>query len=883
MTTTTQLYRSARAEDNGFAPRPGFRAFDLLDAESTVGERFREVALRRGATTAIVDGDHRINYAELLRRAEAVARDLRTRCGTAGGVVAICQPSSLATIETLLGALLGGFAYFCLDPSLPVPQRAKLLQAAAPVTLEGPGLSLGELSHYPTPLETRGPAGVAALYATSGSTGEPKLVALSNRAILFDIGRQTNDLYLGEDDRFDSLFSYAFSASLATTFGALLNGAELHCFDPQRNITALPGWLAERRITVSTMTVSMLRHVCLLGPQASIPSEMRLLSVGGEALHPTDVEAFRSVFPPLCILQNAMAATETRTYAQYFVPPSGPVASPVSIGWPVAGKEVLLLDDTGAPVPNGCEGEIAVRSRYLANGYANDIERTAIKFRPQGEGLILYNTGDRGRFESDGSLVFLGRTDSQAKIRGHRVELDHIAQVLQLHPDVRASVVVTCADSGGGDQLVAYVVTHPGCRVTQKPLRDFLRAQVPGYAVPSAFVFLAELPVNANFKVDRQNLPAPSLATIEEGTPSSGATIEVLRNIWKRVLQCSDIADDDSFADLGGDSLNAVRVLVAVHEHFGCDYLPPDALHRFPTLGLFADFVDHAARCDANDALIDFKCGGAGCPVFFLAGLTGSAFGFRHLAAHLDSLHTAYGLNTRSWSAAPSGLSVESIAAHHVAEIERVVPSGGKALLVGYSFGGTIAFEVASQLRKRGLVDPLPVIIEMPALNTPGIQPRTIQRQMLDVLCNLPAWIAHEAAHFRLRAFLLRSYGNLRRMLRVIGGRPAATELDSRIYFGEANLPKAYQTSLNAMYRAMVRYVPARYEGKVVFLRAKVPTLFRSTCESMGWETVAAGGVEVHSIPGRHDDCMSELHGRDLAAVLVRCAGGFASGEPGLS
>ena len=189
------------------------------------------------------------------------------------------------------------------------------------------------------------------------------MVALSHRAILFDIGRQTNnDLYLGSDDRFDSLFSFAFSASLATNFGALLNGAELHYYDPQQNFSALPGWLADHRITISTMTVSMLRHICLLKPRANTFSEMRLLSVGGEALHPADVDAFRSAFPPSCVLQNAMAATETRTYAQYFVPRSGPVESPVPIGWPVAGKEVLLLDEDGAPVPRGAEGEIAVRA-----------------------------------------------------------------------------------------------------------------------------------------------------------------------------------------------------------------------------------------------------------------------------------------------------------------------------------------------------------------------------------------------------------------------------------------------------------------------------------------------------------------------------------------
>jgi acyl carrier protein len=882
-TATTPLYRSARAADNGFAPRIGFHPFDLLDAESTLGERFSEIARHRGTATAVVDGDNRVSYSDLLHRAEAIAQDLRSRCGTAGGVVAICQPTSLATIETLLGALLGEFAYFCLDPSLPAPQRAKLLQAAAPITLEGPGLSLGELSGPSTPLQTRGPAGIAALYATSGSTGEPKMVALSHRAILFDIGRQTNDLYLGPDDRFDSLFSYAFSASLATTFGPLLNGAEVNCYDPQHNMTALPGWLADRRITVSTMTVSMLRHLCLLGSRAPLLSAMRLLSVGGEAIHSADVEAFRSVFPASCVLQNAMASTETRTYAQYFVPPAGPVGSPVPIGWPVAEKEVLLLDKNGAQVPPGSEGEIAVRSRYLANGYANDAQRTAIKFQQQEDGLVLYRTGDRGRFRPDGCLVFLGRTDSQAKIRGHRIELDHIAQVLELHPEVRNSVVVTRADSSGNDQLVAYVVARPGSHLTQKPLRDFLRTQLPAYAVPSFFVFLPELPLNANFKVDRRSLPTPSLAPIDGDQSASGETIEVLRNIWKKILQCSDIADEDCFDDLGGDSLNAVRVLVAVHERFDCD-LPPDTLNRFPTLKLFADYIEGAVQNDENhDVVIVFKSGGAGCPIFFAPGLNGSTFGYRHVAGHLDSMHGAYGLNIQSWFTVSSSASVESMAANYVAEIERVVPPGGKVVVVGHSFGGTIAFEIASQLRKRGIVNPLPIIVDMPAVNAPGRPPHTLRRQLLDALRNLPAWTVKEVVHFQPRAFLLRGYGTLRRMFRAMIGQARTEELDPMIYFGETNLPGAYQTFLTAMYQAMHHYVPKQYEGKVVLLRAEVPTLFRSRHVTMGWETVAAGGVEVHSIPGRHDDCVSELHGRDLAAVLVHCAGVFASGEPGLS
>ena len=257
---------------------------------------------------------------------------------------------------------------------------------------------------------------------------------------------------------------------------------------------------------------------------------MRLLSVGGEAVHPADVEAFRSVFPPSCVLQNAMATTETRTYSQCS-PSSGPIST-VPIGWPVAGKEVVLLDENGEPASDGCEeGEIAVRGPYLALGYANDSLQTAVRFRQQEDGSVLYRTGDRGQFASDDRIVFLGRTDAQAKIRGHRVELDHIAHVLELHPEVRTSVATAQRDSAGNDQLVAYVVAHADCDLTQNLLRDFFRERLPAYAVPSVFIFLAELPLNANFKVSRGGFRRRQ--RFHDNAARSEETIEVVRGIWK--------------------------------------------------------------------------------------------------------------------------------------------------------------------------------------------------------------------------------------------------------------------------------------------------------------------------------------------------------------
>jgi thioesterase domain-containing protein len=221
---------------------------------------------------------------------------------------------------------------------------------------------------------------------------------------------------------------------------------------------------------------------------------------------------------------------------------------------------------------------------------------------------------------------------------------------------------------------------------------------------------------------------------------------------------------------------------------------------------------------------------------------------------------------------------VESIAKDYVAEIEKLVAPGEKVVVAGYSFGGTVAFEVASQLRGRGIVDPLPIIIDMTALNASGTKKPTSSGQTLDVLRNLPAWIAQEAAHFHPSEFLLRCFGNVRRMVRAFGGKPVDGRLDPLIYFGRNDMPETLQNVLNAMYHAMCTYVPAYYDGKVVLLRAMVPSLFRSRNVTMGWESVAAG-VEVHLIAGRHDDCTSEAHSSDLGAVLDHCAAAFEAGE----
>jgi len=336
-------------------------------------------------------------------------------------------------------------------------------------------------------------------------------------------------------------------------------------------------------------------------------------------------------------------------------------------------------------------------------------------------------------------------------------------------------------------------------------------------------------------------------------------------------LQRPGVTPDDRFEDLGGDSLSAVRVLVAVNERLGCD-LPPDYIQRHPVLRDLAHWVDRIAGGGIRpETSVVFQREGEGCPFFFVAGIGGSVLGYRRVASGLAARHPAYGLALPSTDLAGAAVSVESIAARYAAEIRTIVPRGGRAIVVGHSFAGVVAFEVSRQLRKNGHWDPLPVVIDMPALNAPGTYRRSTARLVLDMVCNLPAWAAHEALHFQGRKFLARARGNLDRLRRSFRGLAAPAELDPRIYFGQEKLPDAYQAFLNVMYRAMLAYVPARYEGEVIVLRTRIPTLWRTTDLQMGWQNVAAG-VEVRQIPGSHGDCLSEEHGEELTRVLRQCA-----------
>jgi len=887
--------RSTRAGDSGFEPRDGFEPFQLTDAEQSIARVFSRIALTRGDATAVVDDQTVVTYRSLLSRASAIAAAVSERLGDRPGPLVLRLPVGASAIEALLGVLFAGRAYLFLDPAAPDGETADTVAAAMPAAIvvdestpgvaDAPTLSrataviprirLGELAGARTTrpaAERHGePQELACLFSTSGTTGTPKLVGLSHRAVLFDVGRQINDLCLGPDDRFDLLFSPSFSASLSPIFTALLTGGELHVLDVRDRLAALGPWLERAGITVSRMTVSTLR--ALSATVASGNARLRLLSVSGEPLLPKDVARFNAAFPASCVLQNAMVSTETRTYAQYFVPRGMTNEDAVPIGWPVYGKEVVLVDEDGLPVAGGQPGEIAVRSRFLARGYTNDPDLTARRFLPQQDGTVLFRTGDRGRFREDGCLLPLGRADSLVKIRGYRVEPEAVEAALATHERVSHSAVIVHEPAPGEPALAAYVVPCSGATVSTDELRAHLTRALPAYSVPSSITLVESLPVTRHGKVDRRALAVPKGGGRYRGLlrPNAEAMRSALIDIWTEVLpRRGGIGPGDNFFECGGDSLNALRLQLHVHERLGVD-LPLDVLVRHPTLEGLAEWIDRTEGSEPRSrTLTQLQPGGSGVPLFCVPGIGGEPGEFEALTRRLGTDQPVYGFRaTRGGTEPVAPTSIERIAADCLTEIDAVVRPEWPVLLCGHSFGGLVAFEIAQRLRAAGRRVGLVAIIDTPIARRDR---RRLPRRILDVFANLPAWIAHDALESSWRNLAVRSLGRAERgygRVRAALGRPTAgRDLSLRAYFGIAEAPARFREEVSARFDAARKYHPEPYAGTVTLFRARARWLTSRRDRHLGWAGLALGGLEVFDVPGNHDSCLSERHVRHLSDPL---------------
>ncbi|MGQ4489794.1 amino acid adenylation domain-containing protein [Streptomyces sp. SAS_281] len=557
------------------------------DGRATLPELFAAQAAATPDAVAVIEGDTTLTYAELDAAVRRRAHRLRAEGAGPGVLVGIALPRSAAQLVAALGALTAGAAYLPLDPDHPA-ERLAFLRADSGITLEtaaDPGPDdldrLPDAPAAPAPPSLTDPAYV--LY-TSGSTGVPKGVEVSHEALANLLAALRETTGTGPGSRWLGLTSLSFDISTVELFLPLVTGGTVVLVPEgrHRDGTALTALVARHRLTHVQATPSGWRTMLAAGLHA--PDLVAL--TGGEALPDALARELRSAVGRLV---NVYGPTETTVWST--AAELGP-EDPVTIGRPLANTRTYVLDARLQPLPQGLTGELYIGGDGVAHGYRGRPGLTASRFVPDPfgpPGARLYRTGDLVRLTADGRIAFAGRSDTQVKVRGHRVELGEIDTVLGGHAQVdQAVTVLRESPDGGPGRLVAYVVPDPaGMPPAPETLREHLARKLPAAALPDAYVALDAMPLTPNGKLDRAALPEPprARATTRE-TPALGAdegvTATVLA-IWREVLDLDDLDADEDLFDLGGHSLTITAIAGRIRKEYGVS-VPFDVFFDSPTV-----------------------------------------------------------------------------------------------------------------------------------------------------------------------------------------------------------------------------------------------------------------------------------------------------------
>ncbi|MFJ2853972.1 amino acid adenylation domain-containing protein [Streptomyces rubiginosohelvolus] len=574
------------------------------DAEALrIDEAFAAQVAARPDAPALTAGSTTLSYAELNAHAEALADGLYAHGVRPGDLVGLCLPRSTDLVAAMLAVLKADAVHVPLDPEHPADRRERTARdAGVLLTVEDPATLIG---HPRRPAAPGGePGSPAYVIHTSGSTGRPKGVVVPHGNVTALVAAVREDFGLCPDDTWTCFHSAAFDFSVWEIWGALLTGGRLVVVDhwTTRSPEDFHALLVRERVSVLSQTPSAFTQLAAADRAAQEAVAARLVVLGGEPLDARPLLDWFDRHPEdRCRLVNMYGITETTVHVTAAtVTRREALAGSRSVGRPLPGWSVRVLDAHGRPVPPGAPGEIVVGGAGVALGYLNRPALTAGRFVPDPldpAGRRLYRSGDLGRLLPDGTLEHLGRIDDQVKVRGFRIEPGEIRHVLLEDPAVSAAAVtVTGGDAGDAAavRIDAYVVPAPGAGEDPGPVRERAARLLPPHMVPATVTVLPALPLTANGKLDPARLPAPGTSRDPVTPPAPAPAAHeagpaaALAAIWCDVLGVEAIGPDDDFWDLGGNSLYAIRIGTLARER-GLPGVPLRQLYLTPTLGALSE------------------------------------------------------------------------------------------------------------------------------------------------------------------------------------------------------------------------------------------------------------------------------------------------------
>lgn len=829
--------------------------------ETTLVELLQQGMDRDPHAPALVFGDAALDYATLEARSFALAAQLRAMDVGPGSVVAVALPRSLELVIALVAVLRAGAAYLPLDLAHPDERLARIFASAQPVCVLAAAEDSARMAGVPVlapeqwtalsfaaPWADPAPSDAAYVIYTSGSTGEPKGVVIEHRAIVNRLLWMREHYSIRADDRVLQKTPATFDVSVWEFFLPLLCGATLMVAGPDahRDPTELARLIRGHGITTAHFVPSMLD--AFLAAPASAGLQLRRVFTSGEALDASLRDRFHGRVQ--AELHNLYGPTEAAVDVSYWPASAQDRSRPVPIGFPVWNTRLYVLDARMQPVPIGVAGDLYLGGVQLARGYLGRDDLTTERFLadPFLPGERIYRTGDVARWRRDGAVEYLGRSDHQVKLRGLRIELGEIEAALRELPGMERVEVLLRQDAPGDARLVAYV---PAAHADAVTLRSHLATRVPDYMVPSAFVGVDHWPVTANGKLDRNALPKPPQLEVAGLAPRTPLEQELALMFAQALGREAPVAVDADFFSLGGDSLSAVHLLLAIEQRWRCD-LGLGALFAQPTVAALA------VRIAEPPALADHALGpvialaatdAAGpTPLFVLHPAGGIAWNYRTLARALQPARPVYGLQSPALDARlPLPSSIEAMANDYVQRVVALQPKGPVHLL-GWSVGGILAQAMAVRLHEIG---------------------REVGELVLLDAYPSECWRAEPEPD---------AIAALRALLAIAGHDPDAhPELDSRerilafLRRGGSALGSLPDVVLDGVVRAVTgtnrlirEHIHQRFDGTLVHVRAGRDHQARPQLQSALWRTHARK-VQALELPFLH----AELTGRDAVAQLA--------------
>jgi amino acid adenylation domain-containing protein len=841
--------------------------------------------------TALVFENDSLTYEHLLERIDNLAAAI-LHFAPQQEIIGVSATRCIEMVVGVLAILKAGKAYLPLDPKYPTARIAQLtddsgIQYMVCVATEkefyhsfGLQVIAADITYnFPLQKPTLQSDIVCVLY-TSGSTGVPKGVCLGHKGLMNQLDLQKSHGHARPGVRTLQFSHLSFDGSFLEIFVPLYTGGTLYLVNEsyRTNIGKLLHYIVDNSINRMFLAYVVVQYLAETAQQYALyPTSLKEIITGGELLRITPQIA--NFFHKLndCVFMNVYGPTEASVWVTEHKlvgnAPAWPAIPP--IGKPVPIAEVYVVDEQHNLLPTGETGEVIIAGDCLALYYLNKPEETAKRFinwqLPDGSSKRVYKTGDHACFNTDGTIQFQGRIDNQVKVKGgYRVELSEIEVVISNVEGVSQVKAIVREDRPTLKKIVAYVIVN-NKQLSEKDLKQKVDAQLPAYMAPDAYVIMDIFPYTVSGKIDTMALPAPektAAITNPDKEQPTGAVEHYLITLWEDILNVKGISVNDDFFYLGGSSLMAIEMIARIEREQNLE-LSIASVYDFKTIKKLARLIAGDETPPEFSPLVAIKATGNRPPVYFISGDNLNVINFNGIVKYINEQQPAYGLQPKGVDGKSQPLeSIEDIAKFYVDAIVGQDPIGPYAI-VGYSFGGYVAFEMAMQLKKQHKAVKLLGMIDTDAAM--AVKKKTgLALLSQKVLRQFPKfiWIAKSFIKSPARVIAYQKH-TLRQRFKEKYDNNEQKEAEA-----PTNFHKLRNKIIAVHHRALANYCLAKYDGRITLFRAKERPYFVDDFEYLGWRNHTTAGVDVYITPGDHDSIFLEPNCKKLAeqidAALVK-------------